>query len=68
MNGVQLGHFKPGLMYDLHSSVADYLVVKGFAIVERRREQRSQRVRSNDRRSFNAIIDEYREGKKVKST
>ena len=67
MNGVSLGRFKPGLTYDLDSSVADYLVLLGFAIVEMRRGQRAQRVRPNDRRSFNLIIEEYRDGKKVKS-
>src|SRR3981081_4315358 len=63
LDGVSLRRFRPGLTYDLDSSVADYLVVQGFAIVERRRSQRSQRARPNDRRSFTQIIEEVRDGK-----
>jgi hypothetical protein len=67
VNGVSLRRFNPGQAYDLDSSIADYLVVQGFAVIEMRRGQRSQRDRLHDRRSFSYIIDRYRDGKKVKS-
>jgi hypothetical protein len=50
INGVSLRRLKPGQTYDLDSSIAGYLVVQGFAVIEMRRGQRSRRVRPNDRR------------------
>lgn len=49
-NGVSLRQFKPGQTYDVDPSVADYLVVEGFAVIEMRRGQRSKRLRPKNRR------------------
>lgn len=67
VEGASLRQLTPGRTYDFDPSIADYLVVQGYAVIEMRRGQRSQRVRLNDRRSFSRIIDEYRDGKKIKS-
>lgn len=50
INGIELRHYQLGHTYDLDPSLADYLVVEGFAVVEMRQRNRSQRFRPNDRR------------------
>jgi hypothetical protein len=49
-NGLEMSRFKEGRTYDLHPSLADYLVLEGYAIIEMRRSSRSRRYRPNDRR------------------
>ena len=50
VNGVSLRNYKPGRTYQLESSLADYLVLKGYAIIEMRKGARSRRLRPNERR------------------
>ena len=50
LHGVRLDSYKPGRTYELDPSVADYLVIEGFAMVEMRRTQRRDRARVSDRR------------------
>ena len=50
IDGISLRRYHAGQTYDLDPSIADYLVVQGFAIVEMRRRQRSRRARVNERR------------------
>jgi hypothetical protein len=50
VNGIALHQYRPGHVYELPPSLADYLVLQGFAIIEMRRAQRSKRFRENDRR------------------
>ena len=50
IDGIQLGHYRPGQTYDLAPSLADYLVLEGCALLEMRRGQRSARRRANERR------------------
>ncbi|HEV3215205.1 MAG TPA: hypothetical protein VGZ27_05755 [Vicinamibacterales bacterium] len=51
-HGVSLRRFRPGQTYDLDPSVADYLIVQGFARMEMRREERSIGARPGDRRKM----------------
>jgi hypothetical protein len=50
VDGITLNKYLPGHSYDVPPSLADYLVLQGFATPEMRREKRSQRPRSGDRR------------------
>ena len=50
ISGLELDHFKLGRTYELHPSLADYLVLEGYAVIEMRRLARSRRPRPNDRR------------------
>jgi hypothetical protein len=50
VNGIPLDKYRPGRTYDVDPSLADYLVLEGFAISEMRRADRSRRVRPSDRR------------------
>jgi hypothetical protein len=50
VDGVPLTRYRPGQTYDLAPSLADYLVLQGCALIEMRREDRSKRVRPNERR------------------
>jgi hypothetical protein len=47
---VSLHHYRPGRAYDLDPSLAEYLILNGFAFVEMRRADRSRRFRPTDRR------------------
>ena len=49
-DGVSLRGYRPGRAYELDPGIAEYLVLQGFARFEMRRQQRSRRVRPNDRR------------------
>ena len=55
VDGISLAHYLPGRVYDVPPLLADYLVMQGYAIVEMRRRQRSQRFRTNDRRGVSGI-------------
>jgi hypothetical protein len=44
------GRFTVGRTYDLEPTVAEVLVLEGFAQIELRRRQRSTRTRRTDRR------------------
>lgn len=50
VNGVELCHYRQGAIYDIDASLAEYLVLEGFAAIEMRRGPRSLRIRANDRR------------------
>jgi hypothetical protein len=50
IDGVALGQYQLGRRYDLPSSLAQYLVAQGFALLEMRCHARSSRPRARDRR------------------
>jgi hypothetical protein len=50
VNGIELNHFREGATYELDASLAEYLVVQGYADIEMRRGERSRRTRANERR------------------
>ena len=50
VSGMELRYYREGSTYDIESSLAEYLVVKGFGAIEMRRGPRSLRYRANDRR------------------
>jgi hypothetical protein len=41
LDGSDLTELRVGRVYDLHSSLASYLIVTGFALAEARREERT---------------------------
>lgn len=47
---VSLHYYRPGRTYDLDPSLAEYLMLNGFAFLEMRRADRSRRFRPTDRR------------------
>jgi|1185.fasta_scaffold1218127_1 hypothetical protein len=49
-DAVSLRHYQEGQTYEMDSTVADYLVLQGFALFEMRRHQRSSRWRPHERR------------------
>jgi hypothetical protein len=51
IDGISLDHYRVGFAYELYPPLADFLVLEGYAVVEMRREQRSQRRRFNERRA-----------------
>ena len=50
VDGVSLRSYKPGRTYELEPSIADYLVLSGYAVIEMRKSARSRRQRPNERR------------------
>jgi hypothetical protein len=50
VNGVALRNYKLGRTYEPEPSLADYLVLNGYAIIEMRKSARSRRMRPNERR------------------
>ena len=50
VSGLDLCHYREGGTYEMDASLAEYLVLEGFAVIEMRRAQRSHRFRANDRR------------------
>src|SRR5688572_22004500 len=50
VDGVSLTRFRVGRCYDLAPSLADYLIVRGFAVLEMRRTDRARPLRPTDRR------------------
>ena len=50
VNGLDLCQYRPGATYDIHATLAEFLVLEGFAAIEMRRGRRSMRFRRNDRR------------------
>lgn len=49
-DGVSLRGYRPGRVYEMEPVLAEYLVLQGFGEFEMRRNQRSVRVRANERR------------------
>ena len=47
---VALHYYHAGETYDMETQLAEYLVAEGFASIEMRQRQRSNRARSTDRR------------------
>jgi hypothetical protein len=52
VDGVSLGYYRPGRIYDVTPLIADFLVLRGFAVIEMRRADRSRRPRPSDRRKL----------------
>lgn len=50
VDGIRLARYKVGQCYDLPPYLADYLVVRGLASLEMRKQERSRRQRPTDRR------------------
>jgi hypothetical protein len=50
VDGMSLRYYHAGEAYDVPTLLAEYLVAEGFASIEMRQRQRSNRPRSNDRR------------------
>ena len=50
LDGMALERYVPGEVYDVSSSVADYLVLQGYAVAEMRRVKRVRFKKSVDRR------------------
>lgn len=50
VDGMCLGHYRMGRVYDVSAELAEYLVAEGCADVEMRRRQRSARARTEKRR------------------
>ena len=48
VDGVALALYRPRQVYDVQASLAEYLIMQGFAIAEMRRAQRSRRARETD--------------------
>jgi hypothetical protein len=55
VDGMALHYYHVGQIYEIDTSLANYLIVEGFARAEMRRGPRSFRVRASDRRS--ATVD-----------
>jgi hypothetical protein len=47
--GIRLSRFKQGESYDVETALGEYLVMLGYAVVEKRMEQRSHRQRPERR-------------------
>lgn len=50
VDGMSLHYYHEGGVYDVSPRLAEYLVADGCAVIEMRERQRSNRIRSNDRR------------------
>ena len=50
VDGMSLHYYHAGEAYDVETQLAEYLVAEGFASIEMRQRQRSNRSRSTDRR------------------
>ena len=50
VDGMSLHYYHAGETYDMETQLAEYLVAEGFASIEMRQRQRSNRARSTDRR------------------
>lgn len=49
-NGIDLSRYRPGQTYDMATTLAEYLVAEGFALVEMRVKRRPQQPTNSDRR------------------
>ena len=49
---MSLHSFRAGAIYDVSTQLAEYLVAEGFAAVEMRQKQRSNRPRAHERRRW----------------
>ena len=52
IQGVSLKHYRPGEVYELPPSLADYLVVEKYAIFEMRERDRPVPIEEERRRRF----------------
>src|SRR5688572_7567438 len=52
VEGVNMTRLIPGECYDLSPSVAEYLVLNGYAVIEMRSDQRTHRPPKTERRRF----------------
>jgi hypothetical protein len=52
VEGVNLERLIPGECYDLSPSVAEYLVLNGYAVIEMRSDQRIRKPPKTERRRF----------------
>ena len=50
VDGMSLRYYREGEAYEVSTRLAEYLVADGYAAIEMRRRQRSNRIRSNERR------------------
>lgn len=50
VDGMSLHYYHEGEVYDVSTRLAEYLVADGCAVIEMRERQRSNRIRSYDRR------------------
>jgi hypothetical protein len=50
VDGIALKRYTPGEIYDLSPSVADYLVIQGFALPEMRQGRKATVKKKSDRR------------------
>jgi hypothetical protein len=50
LDGMDLKRYIPGQVYDLSASIADYLVIQGFALPEMRRRSKPALKKKADRR------------------
>lgn len=50
VDGISLGLYHLGQSYDVPPSLADYLVLQGYAVSEMRQRTRSERKRPSERR------------------
>ena len=50
VDGISLRLYHPGKTYDVPATLADYLVMQGYATIEMRKRTRSHRPRPTDRR------------------
>jgi hypothetical protein len=58
--------YRPGHIYDVSASLAEYLVAEGFAAVEMRCGSDHRPFTGHERRKFREVIDEHRNGRKVR--
>ena len=54
VDGMSLRYYHEGAVYDVSTRLAEYLVADGCAVIEMRERQRSNRIRSYDRRRSRA--------------
>jgi hypothetical protein len=50
IQGMSLNYYRPGDVYDLPQSLAEYLVMERYAIIEMRQQQRDSIPVAEDRR------------------
>ena len=63
---IRTDQYRPGQVYDVSASLAEYLVAEGFAAIEMRGDSEHQRFAGRERRRFHEVIEEHRRGKKIR--
>ena len=66
VNNVPLNLYHPGRVYDVSTSLAEYLIAEGSALLEMRHDGPAQPLAGPDRRAVAQIIEEYRSGKRAR--